>query len=144
MWVTVALLALELALETWAQLRTERFPDVTGWLGAVVLPLAGGAVLAVINVLVVLAFPVKVLPQALHCYNFWGIYRSVKWGDIVSVKPASIMGLRYLHVSIPAHSQPLTVPLWLRDMPGFITAVETHAGVSNPLAQALRQATETT
>jgi hypothetical protein len=140
LWFVLVYGVLNLALEALAQYQSGRLPDGAGFLDAVVDPLVLGALLTLVDGLVVLAYPVRVLPQALRCFNVWGVYRTVKWGDIQSVTPASLMGLRYLKVGIPAHASPLTVPLWLRDLPGFIAAVEQQAGSSHLLTQALHQA----
>ncbi|MBB3197293.1 hypothetical protein [Roseateles terrae] len=122
-----------------AQWRTLGSVELQGLAQATVLPLALGALLVVIQALVVLAFPVRVLPDALQGFNLWGGYKTVKWGDIPEVSAGALMRMRYLKVPVPASPLPITVPLLLADLPGFLAAVETRAGPEHPLAVALRQ-----
>lgn len=138
-WVVGVLLLANVGVEVIAQWRAQGNVALPGLAQATVLPLALGAVLVVINVLVVLAFPVRVLPDALRGFNLWGGYKTIRWGDISAVSAGSLMRVRYLKVPVPASSLPITVPLSLSDMPAFLAAVDACAGREHPLAVALRE-----
>lgn len=139
-WLVGVLLAVTLGVEAVAQYRVGALPSWPDLLRVMSMPLGLGAVLALIDLVVVQAYPVRVLPEGLRGFNAWGAYKTVKWGDIPSVSQASLLRMRYIKVAVPASTSPLTVPLSLRDTAGFLTAVEQHAGPEHPLTAALRAA----
>lgn len=141
-WFVGVLLVANVAVAAVVQWRTLGRVELPGLAQATVLPLALGALLAVIQALVVLAFPVRVLPNALRGFNLWGGYKTVQWGDMPSVSVGTLMRMRYLKVPVPASPLPITVPWLLADLPGFLAAVETRAGREHPLAVALREGME--
>ncbi len=137
-WFVGVLLLANVGVAAVAQWRALGSVSLSALGPATVLPLALGALLATLQVLVVLACPVRVLPDALRGFNLWGGYKTVKWGDIPEVSTGSLLRMRYLKVPVPASSLPITVPFALADLPGFLAAVETCAGREHPLAVALR------
>ncbi|ALV08780.1 hypothetical protein DES44_0099 [Roseateles depolymerans] len=139
-WLAGVLWVVTVGVEALAQYRTGAFPSVPALIRVMALPLGLGALLALVDLVVVLAYPVRVLPEGLRGFNAWGAYKTVKWGDIPSVSPASLLRMRYLRVPVPASTWPMTVPLALRDLPGFLAAIEQHAGPEHPLAAAVRLA----
>lgn len=139
-WLAGVLWLVTMGVEALAQYRAGVFPSGPAFLRVMALPLGLGALLALVDLVVVLAYPVQVLQEGLRGFNAWGAYKTVKWGDIPSVSPASLLGMRYVRVPVPASTWPLTVPLALRDLPGFLAAVEQHAGADHPLAAAVRAA----
>lgn len=139
-WIAGALLVAHVGVEALTQWRAQERLSLSGLAQATVLPVALGAVLVVMNALFVLAFPVRVLPDALRGFNVWGVYKTLKWGDIPSVSTGSLLGMRYLKVPVPASSASVIVPLALNDSTGFLAVIERQAGPDHPLAVALRAA----
>lgn len=141
-WLAGVLWAVTVGVEALGQYRTGAFPAVPALLRVMALPLGLGALLALVDVVMVLAYPVRVLPEGLRAFNAWGVYKTVKWGDIPSVSMGSFLRMRYLRVPVPASAWPMTVPLALRDLPGFVAAIEQHAGPEHALAVAVRLAVQ--
>jgi hypothetical protein len=94
-------------------------------------------VFGLVALLVVVLFPVKVYRHGLRCYDVAGRYHTIRWEQIKSADEVSILGLPYLSVKGDGLRQPLTVPLWLKDMPGFRRETERLAGRGNVLVRAL-------
>lgn len=91
-----------------------------------------GWVVAAISV-----FPIHVRPDGLRGYNFYGVYRTIRWHDIKWVGRVSVLGAAYL-VTNDGTGQ-VWVPLYLPDMAGFIRAVLACVGDGHTLAVALRE-----
>jgi len=123
------------------QYRANSFPGYGDLLLSVVIPVGVAAAVAALFALAVTIFTVKVLPEGLRCYDLLCRYQTVKWSEISSVQSTVVYGLPYLYVAAPGLLQPVTLPLWLADMPAFVSAVERQAGMSNILVRALREAT---
>ncbi len=104
------------------------------------LSLGLGAAFAGAICILVYVCPVTIYSHGLRSYNIWGRYSVVAWTQIRSVRPFQILGFRYLYLDVAELSQPLTVPLWLRDMEGFRRHVEQLAGPRHPLSMALQAA----
>lgn len=84
--------------------------------------------LAFFLVLLVLAATVTVTSQGIRLYR---INRLI-WSDIRAVKPRSVLGLPYLHVTRTKGAS-WWLPLYLRNEQGFYASVIANAPVGNPL-----------
>lgn len=127
---------------TIGQYRADRFPTYFDLLLAATMPWALAAVIALLFWGAVRVFPVKLTPSAIRCYDTAGLYQTVHWADVESVELIASHGLRYLQVAAINLRRPITVPLWLEDMPGFLQAVERYAGQHHPLTRALHHVVE--
>lgn len=85
----------------------------------------------------VVLFRVYVTAEGLRCYTFWGIYYTLGWPEIDSVRKINLLGLRYLRVGSSQSNHTVWVPLFLADMPRFRAAVREFAGEENTFARAL-------
>ena len=98
-----------------------------------------GAVLCLaLTALAVYGFPLYVAPSGIRCYNFWGLYRTVAWGDIESARPFDLLVLRYLVVQAQG-GDTIFVPLFLSNMQRFRESVKGYAGENNPLVRELEK-----
>lgn len=122
------------------QWRVDRFPVYFDLLLAAAIPFGLLLVLWLFGKLVALVFPVKIFQNGLRCYDGTCRYRTIAWDRIHSVYEVNLFGLRYLLVEGDDLSRPLTVPLWLENMPKFRTEVEKLAGKDNSLVRALYEA----
>ena len=122
------------------QVRGNRFPAYGDLLLGFSFPILLAAATAGLFWLAVRAFPVKILPDGLRCYDLVGRYRTVPWHAITAVESRRVIGLDYLYVEAEGLSAPLTLPLWLRGLPEFIALVEQRAGAEHVLARSLRAA----
>jgi hypothetical protein len=106
---------------------------------ALMAGIAGGEVTGLVLCYVLARHLVKirVSPAGLRCSNFWGLYRTTAWDDILSARPCNFLGLRFLRTHTANALTPLWVPLFLTEQERFAALVCRHAGVTNPLARAL-------
>jgi hypothetical protein len=135
-----------LALVAIDRFRGERFPGFGEFLFLLLLPILAGLLTAALFAAMIAVFTVRVLPEGLRAYDTLARYRTVPWDAIGALQVKTMFGLPYLYISARGLSQPLTLPLWLDDLPRFIAAVEAQAGAPHPLPSALRawRETETT
>ena len=82
-------------------------------------------------------FPVYLRPDGVRGYDFYGLYRTLRWAEIVRVRRVSVLGSPYLVAT--DGSREVWVPLYLPDMARFARAVRACAGDGHPLAVALRE-----
>lgn len=131
-----------LAATVFGQWKAGRFPTYMDLaLSAFVPPAASGLLAVVVHAISSFA-SVKLFPGGIQSHDLWCRSRQVGWLDITHVRHMKIFdSVRYLEIYSPQLSQPLTVPLWLKDMPAFIRAIESHAGYDHLLARVLRAAT---
>jgi hypothetical protein len=111
-----------------------RAVDPTGLFAAV---LGGGVTGLVLTTVAVRFYPVYVGPSGVRSYTTWGLYRTVPWSEIESVRRFNLPGLRYL---IVGKGGGVYLPLFLTEMEGFREQVRLYAGASNPLVQELEKA----
>jgi hypothetical protein len=98
--------------------------------------MVGGAAAGVLAMVYGVYFQsVAVHPQKLRAYTFWGTKVILEWTEIVAVRPIRILGLLYLRVVSSGRKKPIWLPLFLVDLPGFVTAVNESAPADNPLRQ---------
>ncbi len=89
--------------------------------------------------LAVVFFPTGVGSWGVRGYDSWGLYHNVAWADMAAVRPARLLGLRFLRVLPRGGGRPIWVPLFLSDMGRFRGLVAQHAGSTHPLTAALQQ-----
>lgn len=124
------------------QYRANRFPSDFDLLLSAAMPWGVAAVISLLSWGAVRVFPVKLTPAAIRCYDTAGLYQTVRWADVESVELIGPHGLPYLQVSAINLRRPITIPLWLEDMPRFLEAVERYAGQHHPLTRALHNVVE--
>jgi hypothetical protein len=95
--------------------------------------------LGLVFALAVVAFPVYVLDEGVRCYNFYGVYGTIRWDDAIHIRRTNLFGLRYAVVSAPETSVELWLPLYLSDMNGFIAAIQEHVSDDHPLVMELER-----
>jgi hypothetical protein len=103
-------------------------------LAAIIAGLAGAALFTVAWTKLL---TVRLGPSGIRCYNFFGLYRSLAWGDVGRADLKRFARLPYIRVWPRTGGLPLWVPLYLNDMQGFRQLVLRHAGPSNPLSKCL-------
>ncbi len=100
-------------------------------------PILGIFVMCLVLTLIVIPLcPVKVRPEGIATYNFYGLYSMVNWGDIASVKPVNLLGLRYI-TFCTNDNKTLYIPRFLTNYVGFRDQVAVWAGEHHLLTQAL-------
>lgn len=100
-------------------------------------PILGIFVMSLVLTLIAIPLcPVKVRPEGLSTYNFWGMYSTVNWDDIVSVKPVNLLGLRYITFRT-TEGKTLYIPRFLTNFVEFRDQVAGWAGEQHLLTQAL-------
>lgn len=122
------------------QYRAGRFPSYSDLLLSAAIPWAIAGAIALLFIGGARVFTVKLVPGGIRCYDTYGIYQTAQWSQVVRAERVAPFGLPYVYVTISSSERPLTVPLWLEDMPQFVKAVECCAGSSNPLTRALSSA----
>src|SRR4051812_20315910 len=60
--------------------------------------IAGLLVSVPVTAIICFAFPQSITPDGVHAHSFWGIVRFTPWGDIASIRPFSLLGLKYLRL----------------------------------------------
>ena len=91
-------------------------------------------VVGVLFATAVALFPVYVLVDGVRCYNFWGMYRTVKWAEVGEIRPANMFRLRYLTVaSTSGGTARSRVPLYLSNMDRFVASIRDRAGPEHTL-----------
>ena len=111
-----------------------------GWrinpVGLLISMLSAAALGLVLVLIAVPCFPVYVEPDGIRSYDFWGMYHTVAWPELVSIRTINLGGLRYL--LIRRVGGPLIfVSLFLSRMGDFRDSVQRHASDENPLAREL-------
>lgn len=137
----VGLFGLVLIVGTvYGQLKTGRFPVYRDL--ALLVAISGGAFLACVAFTYggSKLFPVHLGPSGIKCYNRMGLYRVARWSEIEAAEVDYIQGIPYIFVTTAGKKDPLTVPIWLSDFPGFSVAVKEYAGENNPLSRLLAEA----
>jgi len=81
-------------------------------------------------------YPVSLSASEIRSSNLWGINKSVPWTDIERVGSLNL-GLRFLVIR-SAHSARIFVPTFLAEPTPFRERVNSLAGPSHPLSEALR------
>jgi hypothetical protein len=78
---------------------------------------------------------VTVSPAGLHCSTSAGTYQLVEWRAMGGIRPTRmLLGLPYFRIRCVDGRPPLWLPLFLVDMPRFVTLVSTYAGPEHPLS----------
>lgn len=121
---------------------TAGFAFAAGWLfgknvpvpSTLGLSLGLGAVFAA----AMMASPVSVLPGGLRGYTYWARFHTVPWAEMGAMERRRLMGLWYLTIEWPG-GDPIWLPLYLSDTPGFIQAVRERAGDGHPLVGMLER-----
>jgi hypothetical protein len=121
-----------------AQYTANRFPKYGELVEAAAIPVAIAGTMALLLWGAKLLFPVKVFPTAIRCYDTAGLYQTVQWSEITRAAQFSTYGLTYIEVYAAHINRPLTIPLWLEDLSGFIAAIENYAGENHRLTLALK------
>jgi hypothetical protein len=67
------------------------------------------------------------------------VYHRLDWSEIESVEPWMIPGYPYLQVNGRGIRRAFWLPLFLTDMPGFLSAIMQYAPAENPLRRYLEQ-----
>lgn len=119
-----------------------RSADVIGSipLGAMVIVGATGAAYALLAFLLWLAiraFPVHVHRGGLRSYNAAGLYTSVSWSEMSSVKNVDYLGLRYCEITSSESGKKILVPHALEDPAGFAARVARLVSFNHVLVRAL-------
>ena len=83
-------------------------------------------------------YPVKILGGALRCYDLMGTYATIPWRDIREIGRIEQYGLAYLTFQVEGRFAPVTLPLWLENMPEFVRQVERQAGRDHVLVTTLK------
>jgi hypothetical protein len=84
-------------------------------------------------------YKVKISPDGISCFNFWGIYSFVVWDEIRGVRVVNFLGLKYEKVFFSNARFPLWVPLFIKNRDGFTKALSEFAPTSNLLRQAFER-----
>jgi hypothetical protein len=98
------------------------------------------AVALVLSVVSVYGFQVSLTRKGIGTYSFWGVYHDVAWDEVVEVRPANVLGLRYLKLKCCQNRKILWLPLFLANMSQFQTAVQQYTSTQHPLHQFFRAA----
>jgi hypothetical protein len=88
---------------------------------------------AVFAFLLTLYYRVFVCSQGIRCFDFWGRYQFVPWGQITSVRRTNMLGLVYLKLYSSAARRPLWLPMFLRARSRFWARVHGWLESSSPL-----------
>ena len=83
---------------------------------------------------------VVVTPRGLWAPDYAGRRHMVEWSNIASVRPVTILSMKFLRLLPRASGRVPWLPLFLADMAGFKASVFQHAGAGNPLVAYLRGA----
>ena len=78
-------------------------------------------------------FRVHVSERGIRCYDFFGVYHFAEWSSITSVRPTSVLWLKYLRVYSLQSPRPLWLPLFLAEQKRFWSVVVAHASPTCPL-----------
>jgi hypothetical protein len=135
----ISLLGLLVVLATTAigQYRADQFPNYRELRMAVQATLILIGVVAAFVALCTAFFTITVMPHGLRGYNARGLYSTVEWAEVEYVENTLMLGVPYLLVYFREAKEPLTIPTWLSNMPGFLLAVKRSAGPSHFLSRAL-------
>jgi hypothetical protein len=83
-------------------------------------------------------FKITINENGIRCYNFWGVFRTCDWNDIVLCKYINFSGFKYIRIYSKDKYFQLWLPLFLHDFSIFINEVENLAGNDNELTKILR------
>ena len=119
------------------QIRGNRFPAYFDLIVASLIPWAFFLFLVLVIYIAAAYFKISVSPTHLRCYNTFGKYQSVSWLEIRDAETRSMSGIPYIFIYVGRLSQPLTLPVWLRNMQQFRDHVENYAGPNHPLTKVL-------
>jgi|SRR5882757_442641 len=90
----------------------------------------------ILSLIFVECFKIKLKPSGISCFNFWGVYSFVLWGEIHEIKTINFLGLKYARLFFRTARFPLWVPLFIKNQSGFSKALSEFAPPSNLLRQA--------
>ena len=130
----VVLLPLAVAI---GQYRTDRFPDYSDLSAAVLIVCGIVLVLFALFFAASKYYKVYVGPSYVYCYSTTLTYKLVSWQDMQDVVAMDYYGLLYLYVYPSGSKNPITIPLWLNDMPEFRRVVRENAGPDHALTKHL-------
>jgi hypothetical protein len=117
------------------QLKAGRFPAYDDLAMVTALPFVVYGFVAVAAYIGCSVLPVKLGEAGIKTSNMFGLQVFVPWDAISSAGVEEVAGIPYIFLGVEGRLQPVTVPLWLRDIDGFIAAVCEYAAPSNPLTQ---------
>ena len=95
------------------------------------------ALMAGVLWLAIRAYRVHVHRGGLRSYNAAGVYTSMSWSEMSSVKDVDYLGLRYHEISSSWSGRKILVPLYLADRAGFNARVARLVSSNHVLARAL-------
>jgi hypothetical protein len=97
-----------------------------------VLPLT-----AIFIAILIRLFPVYIDRQGVKSYNFWGVYRYLRWDEITSAKPFIIFNLSYIQIRSIDNKQ-IFIPLFLSKMSSFNRQVRAFVDLEHPIVRFLK------
>ena len=95
-------------------------------------------VLAVALALYVAIWTVRICPTTLRGFNAWGVFTTVTWDSIHTVKPWRVPFLPAVRVYSSQTRCVIWLPLFLVNYPAFARRVAEYAGPQHPLTPFVR------
>jgi len=89
--------------------------------------------------LAIRAFPVHVHRSGLRSYNLAGVYTSMSWSEMSSVKDVDYLGLRYYEITSSWSGKTILVPYFLADPAGFKARIARLVSSNHVLVRTLRR-----
>ncbi len=90
---------------------------------------------AVVLVPYVVIWTIRVSPTTLRGFNAWGVFATVSWDSIHTVKPWRVPFLPAVRVYSSETNLVIWLPLFLVNYPEFARRVVEYAGPEHPLTQ---------
>ena len=128
---------LMVAVEVLFPLLRTHLPKLNDVALAIVMPLGFYLVVDVLMRIGCALTIVELGPQGIRGPNTFGLPSLIPWRSIVFAQLSSLYGIPSIVLKGEGYAVPLVIPLYLRDMPGFVAAVRQYAEPDNPFVQQL-------
>lgn len=83
--------------------------------------------------MIVQSMTAAVLPEGIRARTFWGVSRTIPWGDMASVDRIGLGPARFLRLFPESGTSPLWIPLFMKSLAAFREETRTYIGAKHPL-----------
>ena len=106
------------------------------------IPLATGLMSAAGIEILRRLYQFQITPEALTCYDFWGVRRTIPWNSMRTVRRFDLFGLSYLLIGADRLRSDVWLPLFVERFDVLQDLVGAHVDEQHPLAVQLKLAGE--
>ena len=94
---------------------------------------AGIITVVVLSLLACRFYTIELSESGIRAYSFWGRRRFIRWSEIETIRPFSLINLRYLRLYGSPPSKPLWMAIFIPNLSAFKEMVTKFAPKDSPI-----------